>query len=82
MKLIEKQFKIIKRNSTFVAAVKSRTEFISVLYFFWSFGINDSNTLFCIEMSTAQAGATALKAGARGRGKCCVFLYISHEQTK
>ena len=52
------------------AAVKSRPDFISVLlYFFWSFGINDSNTF-----SIAQAGA-------RGVRDVAIFI-ISHEQTQ
>ena len=54
-----------------VAAVKSRTDFISVLlYFFWSFGINDSNT-FSIE------NWKALKTVLRGLERCCNFHCLS-----
>ena len=54
---------------------KSRPDFISVmLYFFWSFGINDSNTFSYWELYTDQACVS-------GRESCCTFI-ISHEQTR
>jgi hypothetical protein len=39
---------------------------ISVVIFFWSFGIIDASTIKCWELSTAQAGV-------RGREGCCTY---------
>jgi hypothetical protein len=50
-----------------VAAVKSCPVLhFSVVIFFWSFGIINSSTIKCLELSTAQASA-------RGREGCCTY---------